>query len=233
MIFGVIQTDDKVQVADKFRISAVKSYVSKDEAAISLVEVQPEAGGDFIDVTGSSSKDWFLDWQYSSAGDKVITLRITTDGSPATVTKTVTAVTESTDNLFSDDDDLKLIDNEIFNYLPDGRATYKYMHREAQKNILEHLYSSGYRAANDTRIEASHFTDIADIKHWSKHATLALIYRDLSTIDDDIWERKAIKHESEAQKWASPIAMKFDYNGDGTLQKNEVLNLASIEVTRR
>lgn len=232
-IFGVIHSDDKVQVSDKFRILASKSYVSKGESAITLVEIQPEADDDFIDVTGSSSDDWWLDWEYATSGTKVVTLRITTDGDAETFTKSITCVTAADDNLFSDDDDLSLIESDILRYLPDGRSTYKYMHREAQKNILEYLYTSGYRNSEGERIQASNFVDIEEIRHWSKWATIALIYWDLKTIEDDIWERKALKAEGMVQKYSSPVKLKFDYDGDGTIELGEALALSSFEVTRR
>jgi hypothetical protein len=76
-IFGVLESDPIVQVSDKIRLKADRSFVSKDEAAITLVEIEPVAGNGFIDVTGSSSSDWYLDWSYSTDGTAVTSLRIT------------------------------------------------------------------------------------------------------------------------------------------------------------
>ena len=56
-IFPNAELEEVVQVDDKTRLDARKSFVSKDEADVTLIEVEPEAGSGFIDVTGSSFKD--------------------------------------------------------------------------------------------------------------------------------------------------------------------------------
>ena len=58
-IFPHIELEDIVQVNDRTRLSAIKSFVSKDEAAVTLVEIEPESGSGFIDVTGAKQADWF------------------------------------------------------------------------------------------------------------------------------------------------------------------------------
>jgi hypothetical protein len=60
MIFPLVESEPIVQVSDKTRLSAVKSFKSNDEPAISLVEIEPESGSGFINVTGSpiNSKNW-------------------------------------------------------------------------------------------------------------------------------------------------------------------------------
>lgn len=233
MIFPILEADETVQVNDKFRLSAVRSYVSKDEAAITLVEIQPESGGDFIDVTGSGSSDWYLDWQYASAAAKTATLRVTTDGDPTSTTLAITAVTSATDALFSDDDDLKKIESDIMKYLPDGRASWKYMHRAAQEQILEWLFVNGYRKSEGERIEKTHFTDVSQVKYWSAHLTASLIYWDLKKIEGDVWEQKARAAEAAASKYQRTVSLKFDYDGDGELEALEELNMWSREMVRR
>ena len=86
-IFGVLDFDPVVQVNDKIRLKAIRSFVSKDEAAITLVEIEPVAGNGFIDVTDADPNELFLDWSYATDGTAVVSLRITTDGAPVTVTK--------------------------------------------------------------------------------------------------------------------------------------------------
>lgn len=83
MIFPVLKLEDVVQVNDQTRLDATKSYKTPDEAAITLVEIEPELEAGFIDVTSSK----YLDYQYSSDGDKDVTVRITTDGVPTQLTK--------------------------------------------------------------------------------------------------------------------------------------------------
>jgi uncharacterized Fe-S cluster-containing radical SAM superfamily protein len=103
MIFPKLKTESIVQVNDKTRIDARDTFLSPDEAAITLLEIQAEIGGQFLDVTGTS----YIDWQYDTAQEETITLRVTTDSTPVTITKTLTVISASDDNLFSSDADLR------------------------------------------------------------------------------------------------------------------------------
>ena len=111
MIFPKIECDLVVQVNDKFRINASKSYVPKGGLAIVKVEIEPEAGAGYIDVTGASpinSKNWFLDWEYATDGSKVVSLKVTTNlvgPVEQIVTLTVNCLLAAEDKLLSSDSD--------------------------------------------------------------------------------------------------------------------------------
>lgn len=222
-IFPVIESDDKCQVNDKIRIDCTKSYISKGEAAVTLVEIEPHTGNGFIAVTGSpvASKNWFLDWQYATAGDKVVSLRITTSGAPVTVTKTIVSVTEAVDKLFSKDSDLAAIEHNITKYVPDGRSSFKYIHREAQKQILEWLYINGYRQTDGSRIGVDEVIEVENVKYWSMYLAFRLIFQDLSNSIDDIFDKKSKMYQNEEHKWRENVALKLDVNGDGVQGVNE------------
>ena len=55
MIFPVLELEKTVQLNDKTRLDGRKSYTTPEEAAISLVEIQPEAGQPFFTVTSDRS----------------------------------------------------------------------------------------------------------------------------------------------------------------------------------
>ena len=111
MIFPNLILENIVQENDKTRLDATKSFISKDEAAVTLVEIEPYTGAGYIDVTGTSSKDWYLDWSYPTDGNKTVTVRITTDGGPVSSSKTIWIIDSVDDNLFSYDQDLTAIED--------------------------------------------------------------------------------------------------------------------------
>jgi hypothetical protein len=234
-IFPKIHTDEVVQVNDKFRIDATKSYVSKGEDAITLVEIEAESGSGFIDVTGSAplnAKNWYLDWEYAADGAKIISVRITTDGLPTTITKTISALLEDDDYLFSSDDDLSSLESDILNYLPQGKNSFKYMHREAQKEILEWLYTNGYTKSDNVAFTKVDFVDVEQVRFWSKYMTLRLVFEDISKQENDAFSRKAKEYESDEHKWRQKSILKIDVNSDGIQDNVEGFNLTTKSFVR-
>lgn len=231
-IFPAIKTEEKVQVDDKFRIYASRSFFSKDEAEATLVEIQPSSTDSFIDVTGDGSDDWYLDWAYSTEGDKTITLRITTDGSPVTKTKTITCLTEADDKLFSTDQQLFEIDYDILKFLPDGKNSWKYVHRIAQNEILEWLYTNGYTQYDGDRITKDQVLDVDEVSYWSRYIALRFIYHNLSNSTDDIFAQKARMYENWEHKWRTKAILRLDWNGDGEQGDFEQMNMTTVKLVR-
>lgn len=232
-IFPVIKTEETVQVDDKLRIFANRSFLSKDEAEATLVEIEPDTGSGYIDVTGTSSDDWYLDWAYSTEGDKTISVRITTDGSPVTETKTISCVTEADDKLFSTDQQLFEIDYDILKYLPDGKNSWKYVHRIAQKEILEWLYTNGYTQYGGDRITKAEVLDVDEVSYWSRYIALRFIYHNLSNSIDDIFAQKARMYENWEHKWRTKASLKLDWNGDGTQGDLENRDMTTVRLIRK
>jgi len=134
MIFPNLELEAIVQTNDKTRLRASKSFVSKDEASnITLVRIDPETGVQgYIDITGSSSSDWFLDWEYSGSTRTVtITVEVTAGATgPTTTTQTIEIKTPADDLLFSSDADLISKESDIMNYSPFVGNTHFKIHRE-------------------------------------------------------------------------------------------------------
>jgi hypothetical protein len=232
-IFGVIESDLVTQQNDKLRISAKKSYVSKDEAAITLVEIEPEAGEGFVDVTGNSSEDWFLDWQYSTDGvGKVISLRITTDGVPVTYTKNIDVLSEADDGLFSKDEDIYLHETELQDFLPEGRASWKYVHRRVQTLILDWFDEQNFRDFNGDRLTKAAFTENDEVRKWSEAWALALIYEDLSNSVADKFAEKATKYRSMSIDARRRAVFRMDLDGDGETSDGEFVRISSVRLSR-
>jgi len=216
-IFHSIVIEEIVQVGDKTRIDASKSYVTPDEAAISLVEINPDGSG-FIDVT---SNGYLLDWQFDSDGDKTVSVRITTDGAPETKSKTLPVITEADDKLFSNDKDLVEQEDDILDYVRDGRNTFIDKHRLAQETILDDLNDANIRDTSGDRLTKDAIVDIKEVNEWSKFHTLMTIFDNQSNVVGDIFDEKARMYEGKMLRAQSNGFLRLDRNGNG-LDKDQV-----------
>lgn len=236
-IFPHIETEDIVQLNDRTRISASKSFLSKDEAAITLVEIEPEAGNGFIDVTGIAvplkASDWFLDWEYSTAGTKAVTLRITTDGAPVTESATIEAILESDDQQFCVDQDLVYEEHDIMKWVRPGRNTHKDVIRRAQGLIMKFLDEMGIRDSAGAKITIDAIVDHTEVKEWATYLALYLIFKTNSNQLDDVFSKKSKDYYSKADGAKTRSMFLFDYNGNGTIETGEFAILRTIDVVRR
>lgn len=231
-IFPVLEVENVVQVGDKTRFNASKSFVSKDNVAITLVEIEPESGSGFVTVTGSSYKDWYLDWQYSGATRTVVvSLRITA-GTTTTITKSISVVTSASDMLFSSDSDLLAYEPDILKYIPDGRSSYLNVHREAQTKILDWLAEAGVTDVDGNRLTKDRVIDIDEVRSWSKYLTLSLIFSGIYNSVDDVFSDKAKSYASMAKSKADRSKIRLDIDGDGETSLAEDVNLQSRDLVR-
>lgn len=222
-IFGNLKVENTLQVNDKTRLSGVDSFVSKDESAITLVRIEPEASAGFIDVTGSNFENWFLDWAYTSNGTKTVTLEITTDGAPETFTETIEVLTESEDRLFSNDSDLVEIEDQILRFIRKGRNSFKDKHRQAQKRIIDSLDRRKVFDLEGNRLTKNDLFSIEEIKQWSTYLTLQIIFESLRVETDDIYSFKADGYRSLAGKAEHTAVLRFDFDQDADEDRVETL----------
>jgi hypothetical protein len=218
MIFGTLETEQMLQTNDKTRLDATKSYISPDESSITKVEIQPELGAAFIDVTSKQ----YLDWSYQTSGTKQVTLRITTNSQPKDFTKDIMVVTPAQDNLFSSDSDLIQYEDDILSYVRDGRNSFLDKHRASQIMILDDLDSAQIWKRDGSRFKAADIVDIQDFKQWSTFQTLKVIFESLSNAVDDIFSRKAEKYSGLAIEAKRRASLRLDLNNDGTIEDNEI-----------
>lgn len=225
-IFPDLVSDKLVAVGDRLRLDATNSIKTPDEAAITLVEIDPDGSG-FVDVTGNSSKDWYLDWEYSTdAGSPYsATVRITTDGAPVTKSLSIAVISEADDKLFSDDQDLKDLETDIIKYLPKGRNSFKYAHREAQNQILQYLYKVGIFDVQGNKLTKDAIIDVEEVRFWSKYLAHKLIHMDLSTIPGDQFDVLSQKYSAEMNYWRHASRVKLDLNGDGSIDSEEGVDI--------
>jgi len=223
-IFGKLRVEPTLQVNDLTRLSGIATTVSKDEAAITLVEIEPEAGNGFIDVSNAgalNSTNWFLDWAYTTDGTKTVSLRVTTDGAPSLFNATIEVLTKADDKLFSIDDDLVRHEPDILNWIVPGRNSYLDIHRRAQNLIIDYFRINGLRLQDGSKVSKNELLDISEVKEWSTFLTLKLIFEGRSNEIDDIFAQKASKYESMMIDARESVFRDYDFNADGNIDPNE------------
>ena len=231
MIFPNVIAEPIVQINDKTRIDCSKSFVSKDENAVTEVTIEPETGSGAISVFNSAQKEWYLDWQYSTAGTKTITVEITTDGLPVSYTHDIEIVTSATDKLFSDDSFLQRHESDIMRYVPKGRNTFLNVHRQAQERILAYLEECGF-SANGQKITKDNVVNLDEVRQWSGYLTLHLIFNDLWQDPDDALKQKADDYLSKADNAKNRAHLRLDTNGDGNVDAQEGIQMRSLNLIR-
>src|SRR6056297_1134930 len=227
MIFIRANTEEKVQVDDKTRIDAEQTFLSPDEAAITLVEIEPESSAGFIDVTTSKQ----LDWSYATAGEKTATVRVTTDGVPTTKEYTINVVSEADDKLFSNDKDIISHEVDIYRFLRPGRGSFLDMHRVAQKMILDDLDQRGLTDNQGNKLVAADIFDLEEICEWSKYLTLYLIFTSVQSEVDDVYAIKAKSYLDMAGRQSTRASIRLDLDQDGAQDARP--NLVSGIMVRR
>ena len=216
-IFPEIEIENTIQVDDKTRIDVSATFVSKGEAAITLVEIQPSATDLWYDVTGSSNKEWFFDWAYQGTTSRaeVVSFRVTTDGSPVTLSKNIEVISEADDLLFSNDDDLKIHEPLIMNWIKDGRNTYLDASRKAQYKIMDYLDRNGYRKANWEKLTKNDLFDLEEVREWSTFWALSIISKGRSNAVGDIFFLKAEDYKSLSMRASQRVFRAYDWNNNG------------------
>lgn len=227
-IFGNLDLETIVQVNDKTRLDASKSFISTDEAAITLLEIEPEAAAGFVDVTSNQ----FLDWQYSTDGDKVVSVRITTDGAPNTTTETFTVISVADDKLFSADSELLPYEPNILEWVREGRNSFLDVHRESQIEIIRYLDKNGFWDVNDDPLTKDAIIDINEVNAWSKFMTLKLIFDGLNNAKDDIFEQKAKNYLEKEFEARDRVLIRLDNDADGNADTGEEADLRSIQLLK-
>ena len=223
-IFPKVTIDPVIQVNDGVRIDATRTYVSSDEEAITLVEIRPTTTGSFIDVTGSSSSDWYLDYQYDTAQSETIAIRVTTDGIATTLTKTVAIISVADDKLLSGDDDLLEIETGILDFLKPGRTSFINIHRASLKQILNELDRRKIWDTDGNKLTKDDLVTTLDFRLWSVYLTLAAIYLDAYNSTDEVFLNKGNYYLSLAKEEAARGALRLDRDGDGVTDSAKLDN---------
>jgi hypothetical protein len=235
-VFGFLELENTVQVNDKTRLNAGKSFASKGSPAISLIRIKPESTESFIQVsgTGITQKDWLLDWQYQTSGTKTVELEITlTGGSPQVFTKTISVITAADDKLWSSDQDLVAKEHDILQWVPAGRNTFLNVHREAQKKILNWLDEIRVWKYDGTKLTKTDLNYTDDLKELSINWTLALIFGSIYNKPDDVYYQKMENYMSAVESCKLRGRIQADFNNSGALESTDNQDMRSLRMVRR
>jgi hypothetical protein len=226
MIFPKIKADKIVQVGDLIRLDATFSIVEEPD----LVEIQPDALEARVDVTNLDKRKWLLDYVYSSEGDKAAKVIITKDAIEYEKEINILVVTEEEDNLFSTDNDLTASEPDILRYLPRGKSSFNYAHREAQRRIMAYLDEQRIWKADQTRYSKDDIADIFEFSEWSRYLTLHIIFQQLQVTAGDIFEQRAETYKDLATNAARRSSLRL--GGANDTPSRVVDRLHSIRVLR-
>ena len=236
-IFGNIDFDKIVQVGEKVRIDGSGSFISKDEAAVTLVRIRPTSVSAWITVSGvdKTIEDWYIDWVYLFAGNFDPEIEITTNGLPISFSNIITVVTVASDNLFSKDDELKAYEPDILKWRPEGRWTFNNVHRRVQEMILTELYKNRILNSDTSKITKDQIVDIAEVREWSIYKTLFLIYAGISNKSEDVFAAKSSMYSKQSAEYKNLVfnIIGIDLNKDSVISASEKLGIRSGTLLRR
>jgi hypothetical protein len=233
-MFIVLNHDIVAQIGDSVRISAVKTYAPKGSPAITKVEIEPEVGAGFVDVTGVAPinpKNWFLDWIYLIDGVKVGNVRVTQVGDIVTTKNfSLEVLTQLDDALYSTDNDLIYLEHDVLNYLPQGRTNYNYLHRKVQEQILDWLDGIRITRKDGSKLEKQDLNQVKDMKELSASWVLMNLFFELSNKNDDKFFEKHLIYKSKVESLKGRGRIQADLDQDGT---PEIIDFKSFRMVRR
>lgn len=218
-----------VQAKDKTRIDV--SGIFAQGVTITDVTIKPEASESAISVFSSNSDNWYLDWAYATSGTKTITVEATDGVTPVSEDFTVEVTSVADDNLYSSDSELFQIESELKKYLPAGKNSYLYAHREAQLRILSYLDRKRIWNTDGTIITKDQL-NVSDVKRWSIYETMLIIYEDLVVAVGDKFKDKVLKYTELRNIERDRGAIRIDLDGNSTIESDEILELKSFRMKR-
>lgn len=207
---------------NKATISATTSFEIKSCSVQEQLHIELEDSGTIV-----ISK--FIEY-----GQKIVTLVCTNaDAESDTKYFYIKVYSEDGDYLFSNDSDLVAHEPDILKWVPDGRASFKNIHRRSQKLIMQWIDENGYTDINGKKYTKRDLVDVDEVKQWSTFMTLRMIFTGLSNQLDDVFDRKAreaLDLENSARK---RCVLRIDFDKNGQIDDNENLWIGSGSLFRR
>ena len=229
MIFITARHEKTVQVND-LTTYFISTDLSKDSDPLTLLEIEPEAAYGYIDITGDDG----FSWAYDVNGEKTITVRATAGLDVVSKSFTVEILNETEDRLFSGDADLVSCEDDIVNYVREGRRTFLDKHREAQRIIMDTMDKMKLTDVNGDKLTKFAVSDLEEVQSWSKYLTLGIIFEGISNQVDDIFSDKAKKYMDKAENESGRAYIRLDRDGDDAVEGNPtILDLTSARMVRR
>lgn len=235
-IFGLLRGPGEAQVGEIYRLDASETFVAKGQPAISVIEIEPEAGAGYVDVTSAAARDRFLDWVFSTPGAKTATVRVTlADTSQSTGTHDFTIRTAAEEDLLTTDNDLVTLESDAMRYLPDGRSTWNHIHREVRKQILEDLSDNRIFKTDGSDLAIADLKDKSEVRRWATHKAAELMFLDLSNSEGDTFFNRAKSYSSKVNTYRAGAfnSLRVDIDQSGSVASDEIQDGRSVRLTRR
>jgi hypothetical protein len=165
---------------------------------------------------------------------RAVYLKVTNaDPSTQTIVRTLETISEADDRLFSTDDMLRKRETDILKYLPDGRSTWKDIHRAAQGLMMVWLDTNGYIDDFGDKLTVKRIKDITEVQEWATQVCLRLIFDMISNTVNDVFYLKARQYQKMEEFFRNRAVLRIDLNKDGIVDLGESLPIQDCLVVRR
>lgn len=225
MVFPIIFADTVVQTGELIRFDISESKGDIKTAKLTIDGTEKEFTTDDI-----AKGKLFLDWLFDTAGAKVIRADFTDTSDVASYREmTVTVKTPAEEKLFNTDADLLAYESKVRSWIPEGRSTWNFVHREVKKVIFEEL-SSKFQ----TRLDDANILNALQFREWAKFKALEMIFRGINNTESDVFATKAEFYGKEAANYRTLAlnSLEVDVNKDGAIEPKEKKNSNGVELIR-
>jgi len=147
-------------------------------------------------------------------GLRNVWLIVSSGAESASIFQQLKVYTPEGDALFSEDADLVSFETEIMKWLPQGHGSFIYLHRRAQKEILDWIDRQGYRDKDRNKITKRAFVDNSDVRSWSTALALRLFFTEAGNASNDVFKEKAKVYEKMEIAARSRAVLSLDLDGD-------------------
>jgi hypothetical protein len=232
MIFLNCSRESIVQIGDKTRIDVSRSFVNG--ASVTDILIKPEATEASISVFNTNQDKWYIDWAYSTDGEKTITVEATDGVNTISQNFKITVISEEDDNLYSTDSQIFSIESELKRYIPLGKSSFNNAHREAQSRILTYLDRKRVWNENGEAYTKDQLNVVGDLTKWSLYEALFVIYTDLFISVGDKFAEKVNQYKELKGFERERSAVRIDKDKSGTIESsNEFQDLKSFRLIKR
>ena len=232
MIFPKLVLEEIVQVEDMTRFDMSQCFVTPDEGAITKVEISFDQV-DYFDVfVENIPEKWFLDYAFNSDGEKDVWVKVSTATSNNEKNFKIDVISQADDALFSTDAMLFAKETELKKYIPKGRTSFNYAHRDAQTKIIRYLDGEGLRNVYGVPFGKNDLVQNEYIREFSIYETMMLIFEDLRVKGNDAFKEKKKAYESDYIEAKKNATIRLDYDDDGEVKDTETKNVQNKFLTR-
>lgn len=137
------------------------------------------------------------------------------------------------DGLFSTDQEIKIHEATIMDWVPQGRASWLNVHRRSQETILNWIYQAGHTDRFARRLTKYDILDLEDVRLWSVYETLYFLFMSFQNSENDVFKEKAQYYEKQMLAARNTALLKLDKNKTGKVEDAKRVNTGGGLLFRR